>query len=181
MCSIIYIVEVTHYSSLVLGKNLHVSEPRNESGNEASSPPERSTTLMTASYSIIQELDRQLEGWRVCLPQGLEFPTYSIAQEQATAPSSPRPTMDRLRGHLMARYYACKSIIHRPFLYQALNSTRTSNLLDAFKSGARTTVGAGLLSCIHSGFLNEPLTLLLHPINTCRRCVKVALSYIGAN
>jgi len=106
----------------------------------------------------------------MCLPQGLDFPSYSPTQEQVDHTHfTPRSTKDRLRGHLMARYYAAKSIVHRPFLYQVLHNDHISVLSDAEKNGARTAVGSAFMSCVHSGILHEPITLLLHPINSCRR------------
>jgi hypothetical protein len=120
---------------------------------------------------VIFELDRQLEEWRTCLPQGLEFPSYSEAQlaEVPELDQTHRSTDERLRGHLQARYFAAKSIIHRPYVYKTLHYDTTASLSDADAAGARTAVGSALMSVISSGILHEPLVLLLHPINSCRR------------
>lgn len=117
------------------------------------------------------ELDRQLEEWRTCLPQGLEFLPYSEAQlaEVPEFDQTHRSTDERLRGHLMARYFAAKSIIHRPYIYKTLHHGTTASLTDADAAGARTAVGSALMSVVASGILHEPLVLLLHPINSCRR------------
>ncbi|KAM5344416.1 hypothetical protein ACJ41O_012952 [Fusarium nematophilum] len=146
------------------------SRDRSDDSRKQDSPPaERPTGFQSASPSIIQELDRQLEEWRICLPQGLEFQGYSEAQDIGDAKLyHPRSTDERLRGHLMTRYFAAKSIIHRPFVYRALHCDQVALLSEADKSGARTAVGCALMSVIHSGILHEPLVLLLHPINSCR-------------
>ena len=69
----------------------------------------------------------------------------------------------------MARYFAAKSIIYRPFIYQALNCESMASFPESSKYGARTALDTALLSTIHSGLLHETLTLLLHPINSWRR------------
>lgn len=126
---------------------------------------------MSVSSSVIFELDRQLEEWRTCLPQGLEFLSYSEAQlaEDPQLDQTHRSTDERLRGHLQARYFAAKSIIHRPYIYKTLHHDTTASISDADAAGARTAVGSALMSVVASGILQEPLVLLLHPINSCRR------------
>ncbi|KAJ4055903.1 hypothetical protein NW760_006262 [Fusarium oxysporum] len=71
---------------------------------------DKPATFMSVSSSVIFELDRQLEEWRTCLPQGLEFLSYSEAQlaEDPQLDQTRRSTDERLRGHLQARYFAAK-------------------------------------------------------------------------
>ncbi|KAH7216106.1 hypothetical protein DER44DRAFT_820991 [Fusarium oxysporum] len=131
---------------------------------------EKSAAFLSVSPSVMFELDRQLEEWRTCLPQGLEFSSYSEAQlaEIPGLDQTHRSTDERLRGQLQARYFAAKSIIHRPFIYKALHRDHTAPLTDADAAGARIAVGSALMSVVVSGILQEPLALLLHPINSCR-------------
>lgn len=126
--------------------------------------------FLSASHSIINELDRQLEEWRSCLPPDLQFGQYASGDEFVPPqPTRTRTTEERLRGFLMARYYTAKSIIYRPFVYRALHAPDPELLSEEDKTGASTAVGAALMHSIHSGLLHEPLTLLFHPINTWRR------------
>ncbi|KAI3580410.1 hypothetical protein IWW34DRAFT_848705 [Fusarium oxysporum f. sp. albedinis] len=131
---------------------------------------DKPATFMSVSSSVIFELDRQLEEWRTCLPQGLEFLSYSEAQlaEDPQLDQTHRSTDERLRGHLQARYFAAKSIIHRPHIYKTLHHDTTASISDADAAGARTAAGSALMSVVASGILQEPLVLLLHPINSCR-------------
>ena len=143
-----------------------------EHGVNAPFPHDKSLAFLSASRAVMEELDRQLEEWRECLPRELMFPTYSQDQEPAILrPFQPRTTYDRLRGHLIARYYSAKSIIYRPFVYRAFHCEDPSQLSDMDKAGTRTAIGAAFMSTANSGLLHEPLVLLLHPINSCRRCV----------
>ncbi|KAH8679292.1 hypothetical protein BGZ61DRAFT_457010 [Ilyonectria robusta] len=129
-----------------------------------------SDKLLHTSHSVISELDRQLEEWRACLPATFQFPSYSASQENYNPePYQPRDTHERLKGHLRARYFAAKSIIHRPFVYRALHQVPASSLTEGDKLGARVAVDSAVLSVHHSGVLHEPMALLLHPINSCRR------------
>ncbi|KAI1033741.1 hypothetical protein LB503_011110 [Fusarium chuoi] len=138
----------------------HTEDPTNGEPTHADKP----AAFLSVPPSVMLELDRQLEEWRTCLPQGLEFLPYSEAQLAET----PRSTDERLRGHLMARYFAAKSIIHRPYIYKTLHHGATASLTDADAAGARTAIGSALMSVVASGILHEPLVLLLHPINSCR-------------
>ncbi|CCT75820.1 uncharacterized protein FFUJ_11862 [Fusarium fujikuroi IMI 58289] len=144
----------------------HIENPANVEPTQADEP----AAFLSVSPSVMFELDRQLEEWRTCLPQGLEFLPYSEAQ-LAEVPefNQTRSTDERLRGHLMARYFAAKSIIHRPYIYKTLHHGATASLSDADTAGARTAVGSAVMSVVASGILHEPLVLLLHPINSCRR------------
>lgn len=138
--------------------------------NHNSPAVDRSTNFSSASESVIQELDRQLEEWRMFLPQGLQFPSYSGTEDLGLPePHEPRTTDQRLLGHLMARYYSAKSIIHRPFVYRTLHCDQFTLLSETDKFGTSTAVGSAFMSVIHSGIFHEPLELLLHPINSCRR------------
>ncbi|VTT75196.1 unnamed protein product [Fusarium fujikuroi] len=143
----------------------HIENPANVEPTQADEP----AAFLSVSPSVMFELDRQLEEWRTCLPQGLEFLPYSEAQ-LAEVPefNQTRSTDERLRGHLMARYFAAKSIIHRPYIYKTLHHGATASLSDADTAGARTAVGSAVMSVVASGILHEPLVLLLHPINSCR-------------
>ncbi|KPM35405.1 hypothetical protein AK830_g11153 [Neonectria ditissima] len=135
-----------------------------------------SNNLLFPSHSVISELDRQLEEWRACLPAALQFPPYSESQEKdAPEPYQPRDIHKRLLGHLMARYFAAKSIIHRPFVYRALHHGPASFLTEGDKLGARVALDSASLSVLYSGLLHEPMALLLHPINSCRTFYALAL------
>lgn len=128
--------------------------------------------FLSASRSLINELNYQLEEWRTHLPPGLQFAPYSISAPLPNLePYQIRPTDERLRGHLMTRYFAAKSIIHRPFIYRALHCDNVDHLSDEDRLGAQVAVSTANLSMYYSGMLHEPLALLLHPINSWRRCV----------
>ncbi|KAF4980214.1 hypothetical protein FZEAL_3725 [Fusarium zealandicum] len=134
------------------------SRDRSDKNAQDSSHVDRSAEFLSASPSIILELDRQLEEWRTCLPPGLEFSSYSDSQQpEMSNVYQPRSTDERLRGHLMARYFAAKSIIHRPFVYKALHCDQDALLCEADERGAKTAVGSAFMSLIHSGILSEPL------------------------
>ncbi|CAH0043346.1 unnamed protein product, partial [Clonostachys solani] len=143
-----------------------------EAPHPTSSPSdERFSTVFSANERIIEELDRQLEEWRNCLPAGLNFSSYSPSQEPPplTEPREPRSIDDRLRGHLLARYYVAKSILHRPFLYRVLHFEHNATLItDNDRLGATVAIHSAFLSTLHSGLFHEPLPLLLHPINSWR-------------
>ncbi|CVL03768.1 uncharacterized protein FMAN_15008 [Fusarium mangiferae] len=143
----------------------HTEDP----ANGEPTPTDKPAAFLSVSPSVMFELDRQLEEWRTCLPQGLDSLPYSEAQV-AEVPEfdQTRSTDERLRGHLMARYFAAKSIIHRPYIYKTLHHGAVASLSDADAAGARTAVGSALMSVVVSGILHEPLVLLLHPINSCR-------------
>ncbi|KAH7140970.1 hypothetical protein EDB81DRAFT_843979 [Dactylonectria macrodidyma] len=126
--------------------------------------------LLHTSQSVISELDRQVEEWRACLPATLQFPSYPVSHQgnYNPEPYRPRDTHDRLKGNLMARYFAAKFIIHRPFVYRTLHHDPASPLSEPDKLGARVALDSAVLSVRHSGILHEPMALLLHPINSCR-------------
>lgn len=132
--------------------------------------------FLSASRSRIEELNRQLEEWREGLPDCLEFPAYSSSQDVSTGPFEPRPAEERLRGHLMARYYHIKSILYRPFIYRALHYDYTSTMLsEEDLEGARIAVRSSFLSTYHSGLFHEPLPLVLNPLSSWRRYVPFPL------
>ncbi|KAF5723948.1 oleate-activated transcription factor 1 [Fusarium mundagurra] len=122
----------------------HTEDPANGEPAHADKP----AAFLSVTPSVMFELDRQLEEWRTCLPQGLEFLAYSEAQlaEVPELDQTHRSTNERLRGHLMARYFAAKSIIHRPYIYKTLHHGATASLSDADAAGARTAVGSALMS-----------------------------------
>ncbi|KAL7940834.1 hypothetical protein V8C42DRAFT_206196 [Trichoderma barbatum] len=131
---------------------------------------------LEASRSVVSELDRQLEGWRACLPSPLQFPEYSPSMEANIIPPGERRTpLERLKSYLQARYFAAKSVIHRPSLYRALHRTGPSSLSDEDKQKAHTAISTALLYVLYSGMLTEPLVLLVHPINSCRTFYAAAL------
>ncbi|KAH6613161.1 hypothetical protein C7974DRAFT_322245, partial [Boeremia exigua] len=118
----------------------------------ASLPPADTLSMfLSASHSIINELDRQLEEWRACLPHEIRFPQHSSC---------------RLRGFLITRYCTAKPTIYRLFIFRALHAPWPLLLSDSDKAGARTAVSAAFVHCLHSGLLHEPLHMLFHPINT---------------
>ncbi|KAF4971472.1 hypothetical protein FSARC_1700 [Fusarium sarcochroum] len=130
---------------------------------------DKSAAFLSVSPTVIYELDRQLEEWRSCLPQGLEFGTLSEAQlSEISLEQHHRSIDEKLRSHLISRYFAAKSIIHRPYIYKALHHDPTTPLSEIDSRGARIAVGCALLVIANSGMLHEPLVLLLHPINSCR-------------
>ncbi|KAF5719299.1 oleate-activated transcription factor 1 [Fusarium globosum] len=117
-------------------------DPANGEPTQADKP----AAFLSVSPSVMFELDRQLEEWRTCLPQGLEFLPYSEAQlAEVPEYDQTRSTDERLRGHLMARYFAAKSIIHRPYIYKTLHHGATASLSDADAVGARTAAGSALI------------------------------------
>ncbi|KAM6536184.1 hypothetical protein FALCPG4_002200 [Fusarium falciforme] len=149
--------------------HLYSREQNSENPSHNSPSAEKPTAFLSATPSIIQELDRQLEEWRMCLPFGLEFSAYSEAQQADDQDMTQiRPIHERLRGNLMTRYFAAKSIIHRPFIYRALHCEHGSMLSEEDQIGAQTAIGSAFRCTLYSGIFHEPLPLLLHPINTCR-------------
>ncbi|KAM0279982.1 hypothetical protein ACHAQH_004311 [Verticillium albo-atrum] len=147
-----------------------ITEHQPEDASTAGSPSADAPTLfLLTSHSMITELDRQLEEWRGCLPPSLNFASYAPFEERVPPePHRPRTTEERLRGFLMARYFAAKSIIYRPYIYRALYIDSPSQLSKDDKAGARTAVGAAFMNSVSSGLLYEPLPLLFHPINVWR-------------
>ncbi|TQV96967.1 fungal specific transcription factordomain-containing protein [Cordyceps javanica] len=123
--------------------------------------------------SVVRELDRQLEEWRSCLPDDFKFESFDNTPNSVFTLGDMQSwsTMDRLRGSLMARYFAAKSIIHRSCLYRTLHGEEHSLRTDGGddERGARVALGAARLSTLCSGILHQPLPLLLHPINSWRR------------
>ncbi|VUC37968.1 unnamed protein product [Clonostachys rosea] len=153
--------------------HVYKQDPRYDEAPRPTSSPgeERFNAVFSANKRIIEELDRQLEEWRNCLPAGLNFPSYSPLQEPPplTEPHEPRSIDDRLRGHLLARYYVAKSILHRPFLYRVLHSEHNATMItENDRLGATVAIHSAFLSTLHSGLFHEPLPLLLHPINSWR-------------
>ncbi|KAI9150118.1 NAD(P)H-dependent FMN reductase LOT6 [Paramyrothecium foliicola] len=121
------------------------------------------------SQSLTSELDRQLEEWRAWLPPSLQFSNQIPEVDQIDIQENlwkPRDTRERLRGHLMARYYAAKGIIHRQYLFRVLHSADERLLSETEINGALTALCAAFLCVVHGGAMNEPLPLLLHPINS---------------
>lgn len=147
------------------------TEQNGENTTHDSPSAERSTTFSSATPSIIHELDRQLEEWRMCLPPGFEFAAYSSETQEFDDQNldQRRPVNERLRSNLMARYFAAKSIIHRPYIYRALYCGHGSILSEEDQNGARTAIGSALMCTLCSEIFHEPLPLVLHPINACRR------------
>ncbi|KAK9239410.1 hypothetical protein V1525DRAFT_35698 [Lipomyces kononenkoae] len=134
-----------------------------------STPALECEKLLYTTQSVISELDRQLEEWRECLPSTLQFPSYSMSQlPDEMEPRQFRDTRERLKGNLMARYFAAKFIIHRSFVYRALHRGPTSPLSEEEKLGAQISTNCAILAVCYSGLLHEPMELLLHPINSCR-------------
>ncbi|KAG5785858.1 hypothetical protein H9Q73_000439 [Fusarium xylarioides] len=119
--------------------HLYSRDHTEDSANGEPTHADKPAAFPSVSPSVMFELDRQLEEWRTCLPQGLEFPAYSEAQlaDIPELDQTHRSTDERLRGHLMARYFAAKSIIHRPYIYKTLHHGATASLSDADAAGAR--------------------------------------------
>lgn len=139
--------------------------------------PQLSPTMTTplghwkgVSPHIIQELDRQLEAWRLCLPSSYEFSGNPAPLDHLINQSYPTRTMhERLSGYLEGRYYAAKSIIYRPFVYEALHSEDAISLPEHIKRGAHTSIEAAIQALFGIGVLHESLHLLPFPTNVCRQ------------
>ncbi|KAK7519178.1 hypothetical protein IWZ03DRAFT_309418 [Phyllosticta citriasiana] len=92
---------------------------------------------------VIRELARQLESWRTMLPQPLQWSDeppearfhygvpglektfhsniFSSGSSNSTVPLSQQSAMDLLVAQLRSRYYQCRFIIYRPFVFKALH------------------------------------------------------------
>jgi hypothetical protein len=124
-------------------------------------------------HSLISELDRQLEEWRSCLPPPIQFPQYApfrMEEPLATVSGSSNISIiERLKSNLMARYFAAKSILNRPFLYQLLHDGESLQLPELEMTGAQIAIDSAFQSFLHNGLLHEDLSILVHPMNTWRR------------
>ncbi|KAM6507134.1 hypothetical protein FALCPG4_018519 [Fusarium falciforme] len=151
----------------------HLYTPdKSGAADEMSSPASqyRAQQWPASQRALIHELDRQLEEWRNCLPDALKFPIDStLTNEICAARKQPRSSSQKLVGHLAARYFAAKSVLYRPFLYHVLIEGLRQESSEEDRRGACTAVEAGLKCVVFSGVLTDPIPLLFHPINTCRR------------
>lgn len=69
----------------------------------------QSASLSIASLEpVVAELDYQLEQWYQGLPKPLKFPCERL------------PTQDRVQTVLRLRYFACRTIIYRPYIQAVL-------------------------------------------------------------
>ncbi|CAH0028949.1 unnamed protein product [Clonostachys rhizophaga] len=181
-----------------------------EAPRPASSPnEERFNAVFSANERIIEELDRQLEEWRNCLPAGLNFSSYSPSQEPPplTEPHEPRSIDDRLRGHLLARYYVAKSILHRPFLYRVLHFEHNASLITdndrlvGYSTShyhyfyIQSTLGGGKMSwvlinsghnsltcetaCLHLSYKSPSAGIKTLIILRCRRIMRVFAKFVN--
>ncbi|KAH8890265.1 hypothetical protein GQ53DRAFT_807397 [Thozetella sp. PMI_491] len=143
--------------------------------HEGSSPSGAGDTVLSPPQSLISELDRQLEEWRACLPPSLEFSPYVLFQSKEPTVPGPPSTNERLKGNLMARYFAAKSILHRPFLYRVLHNADFSRLSQRDMTGAQIAIDSAFQSFLHNRLLQDSLPVLVHPINAWRSLVALEL------
>lgn len=122
------------------------------------------------SPHIIRELDSQLEEWRACLPSVLQFsPDILPLDQHAEHPTTPTTTRDKLLAYLRVRYYATKSVIYRPYVYEVLHSNNIGQLSEHTLQNARLCLGSGLRVFLSLGTDHESLQLLPYPLNICRK------------
>src|SRR5689334_18606235 len=125
-------------------------------------------TLTAISPHVIQELDRQLEEWRSCLPPSIQFTTPANPLDlRMSRTYQPRPTHERLLGYLKGRYCAAKAIIYRPYVYEVLHCDHPASLSEHAKRGAHISLESALHLLPRVGLLHEPMALLLFPMNIC--------------
>lgn len=92
---------------------------------------------------VIRELARQLESWRTMLPQPLQWTDeppearfhygvpalertfhsniFSSGSSNSTVPLNQQSAVDLLAAQLRSRYYQCRFMIYRPFVFKALH------------------------------------------------------------
>jgi hypothetical protein len=125
--------------------------------------------LVSSGASMLQELDRQLEGWRESLPAALHF-SCEDAKSLSLEDSQFQTVRQRLLASLKARYCGAKTIIHRPILYKLLHC---ADAVDGVPLSDQDAAGQALCMALavalHGGILRVPWCLLPHPINPCRR------------
>jgi hypothetical protein len=119
------------------------------------------------------ELDRQLEVWRMHLPESLRFPGADSLQLPPGALAAPfgfrrRPVDERLLGFLKARYCAAKTLTHRPFVYAVLHAEDRDSVPDETPQKAALYLRSALMGPIHAGILDDPFPLMQLPLNPCR-------------
>lgn len=85
-------------------------------------------------FSIIQELESQLDAWRANLPRALAF---------TDDPDEFGSWEDPFRWYLKQKFYACRALILRPYVQYWL-STREEGLDEE----ARQRMTVGLTACI---------------------------------
>ncbi|KAL2827665.1 hypothetical protein BJY01DRAFT_255626 [Aspergillus pseudoustus] len=129
------------------------------------------STGFSASMSIIEELDHQLELWRQHLPTELSFPTLAQMNpwqhEYLTRHRTASP-FERAVGALRARYCAAKSIILRPFLYTLLNSPPQENISARDQENAQLCMLAVLQAVLRQGILRDSIRAIPMPVNLIR-------------
>ncbi|KAL1390850.1 hypothetical protein HDK64DRAFT_297683 [Phyllosticta capitalensis] len=108
-----------------------------------SSSAETSESYGGPPTHVIRELARQLESWRSMLPQPLQWSDdppearfvygmrglekafdsniFSSGASDSAVPLDQQSAMDLLTAHLRSRYYQCRFIIYRPFVFKALH------------------------------------------------------------
>jgi hypothetical protein len=129
------------------------------------------STGFSASMSIIEELDHQLELWRQHLPTELAFPTLAQMNpwqhEDLTRRRAASP-FERATGALRARYCAAKSIILRPFLYTLLNSPPHESIPSRDQEKAQLCMLAVLQAVLRQGILRDSIRAIPMPVNLIR-------------
>ncbi|KAL3447521.1 hypothetical protein BJX65DRAFT_92268 [Aspergillus insuetus] len=129
------------------------------------------STGFSASMSIIEELDHQLELWRQHLPTELAFPALAQMDpwqhEDLTRRRAASP-FERATGALRARYCAAKSIILRPFLYTLLNSPPDGGIPARDQENAQLCMLAVLQAVLRQGILRDSIRAIPMPVNLIR-------------
>lgn len=74
--------------------------------------PRGRCTPLAALQPIVEELDFQLTQWYTNLPQGLQFPHATVPQAHA------------VQTVLRLRYFACRTIIFRPYIHAVFEDAR---------------------------------------------------------
>jgi hypothetical protein len=150
------------------------SEPIGNRHSQSSMGLTASSSLSTgfsASMSIIEELDHQLELWRQHLPTELAFPTLAQMNpwqhEDLTRRRAASP-FERATGALRARYCAAKSIILRPFLYTLLNSPPHGSIPARDQENAQLCMLAALQAVLRQGILRDSIRAIPMPVNLIR-------------
>ncbi|KAJ0417132.1 hypothetical protein BJY00DRAFT_316248 [Aspergillus carlsbadensis] len=151
----------------------NAEEPRNRHGQNSVGLTASSSlsTGFSASMSIIEELDHQLELWRQHLPTELAFPTLAQMNpwqhEDLTRRRAASP-FERATGALRARYCAAKSIILRPFLYTLLNNPPRESIPARDQENAQLCMLAVLQAVLRQGILRDSIRAIPMPVNLIR-------------
>ncbi|KAF0328447.1 C6 zinc finger protein, partial [Colletotrichum asianum] len=124
--------------------------------------------LVTPTPSVLYELNRQIEEWRQCLFSAFQFSDLTLSDEvQIASQTDKRSMVERLKGHLKARYHAAKTILYRPHVHRMIHSSGIA-ASDYEVECAKTAIASAPIGILHGGIMHEPFQLLLFPINSWR-------------